>query len=132
MTLNIRQLAGQRDILRRIAVDISNVEQIAFSAMTPENKQQAMAEVLRTMRQTVTGGLADESITSSIIEGYRVECVQSLFVIQEMVTAIFSGMLPLNDRQLRVLVMAFERYNMLADEYFRNKSAAVKEVGNGN
>ncbi len=131
MNTQIKQLEKQNDLLQRIAMDTTDIEQIVGGSMAPDDRQRALLVKIGNIRRAALAGMSDREITVKILTGYREDCVNVLFTVKEQLDAYFSGRISLNDEQLQHMVMACEMYVRMTQKYFGKKAQSGVEVENG-
>ncbi|MDR3631334.1 MAG: hypothetical protein P4L42_13475 [Desulfocapsaceae bacterium] len=128
--MNFEQIKRHHDLLQSIVVDAHDIEQIAFGSLDPD-KRQALGERLSRIRQMALTGVNDQEITARILEGYRRDCINSLYTIWGMTEAFCTEVLAFEDEQMPVLILAFQRFTGLVERYLQLKTTVNQETYNG-
>jgi hypothetical protein len=136
--MNTGHIEQQRNLLQTIAIEISDVEQIAFgSSMDPESKQRLLGEKLCQIRQAAMAGINDQDIATVILNGYRVDCLDSLLGLLNLSNSTVDemeegGKIEPTDMQLQLLAMAARNFGNRFEKYMQLKTDVIQgEVANG-
>lgn len=125
------QLERQREILRAIASNISDVEQIAFgSSIDMGSRQQLLGEKLCQIRQAANIGINDQEISERILEGYRSDLMGRLAGMGDLFNNILMNG-EFDDHRLQLLGFAARNFADGAWKYLQLKNGANSEVANG-
>jgi hypothetical protein len=131
MTTDITTHADrQRELLKGIVLDISDVEQIAFaSGIDMAGRQQVIAEKLRSIRHTALAGINDHIIVDRILRGYRTDCLSKLGWLGDVCNKGIDG--EIKDESLQEMALAATGFACSVEKYLALKNGSGTEVDHG-
>lgn len=134
MTKNgITHIERQRELLKSIALDVSDIERIAFGAGAhPASRQQVLAEKLRSIRQTAMAGINDRAVIERILHGYRTDCLSRMRWLNDACDRIIGGgYFHVKDESLQEMALAASCFAASVEKYLSLRNATGCEVDHG-